>query len=163
MSYFFHIFKCIKINSWHKTYHHPASPCDLPLAGSPWPAHLLPSPDTTAKSHTRARRSSELAWPSATWSTASPTCRYGLIAPSTQKSDTRCYSESRHFGLHYRDADEPIITNTLQLLLHGRPDKTLLGQPHTNTCVDSSSLFTITGNSLEHTPYSHNNDLHQWL
>ena len=27
------------------------------------------------------------------------------------------------FGLHYRDADEPVITNTLQLLLYGRPDK----------------------------------------
>ena len=67
------------------------------------------------------------------------------------------------FGLHYRDADEPVITNTLQLLLYGRPDKTLLGQPHTNACVDSNSPFTITGNSLEHTPYSHNNDVHQWL
>ena len=27
------------------------------------------------------------------------------------------------FGLNYRDADEPVITNTLQLLLHGCPDK----------------------------------------
>ena len=30
------------------------------------------------------------------------------------------------FGIHYRDADEPVITNTLQLLLHSRPDSTLL-------------------------------------
>ena len=30
------------------------------------------------------------------------------------------------FGLHFRDADQPVITNTLQLLLHDRPDKTLL-------------------------------------
>ena len=31
-----------------------------------------------------------------------------------------------HYGFHYRDADEPIITNTIQLLLHERPDKTIL-------------------------------------
>ena len=67
------------------------------------------------------------------------------------------------FGFQYRDADEPVITNTLQLLLHERQDKTLLGQPHTNACVNSNSPFTITGNSLEHAPYSHNNELHQWL
>ena len=36
------------------------------------------------------------------------------------------------YGLHYRDPDELIITNTLQLLLHEHPDKTLLGQPHIN-------------------------------
>ena len=67
------------------------------------------------------------------------------------------------YGLHYRDADEPVITNTLQMLLHERPDKSLLGQPHTTKCCDSNSPFTITGNIQEHTPYSHNHDLHQWL
>ena len=67
------------------------------------------------------------------------------------------------FGLHYRDADEPVITNTLQLLLHRRSDKTLLGQPNTHTIVDTNSPFTIHGDVLEHTPYSHNQELHQWL
>ena len=65
------------------------------------------------------------------------------------------------FGLDYCDADEPVITNTLQLLLHRRPDKTLLGQPNTHTIVDTNSPFTIHGNFLEHTPYSHNQELHQ--
>ena len=67
------------------------------------------------------------------------------------------------YGLHYRDADEPIITNILQLLLHERPEKSLLGQLHTTKCYDSNILFTITGNLLEHTPYSHHHELHQWL
>ena len=30
------------------------------------------------------------------------------------------------FGLYFRDADQQVIVNTLQLLLHDRPDKTLL-------------------------------------
>ena len=67
------------------------------------------------------------------------------------------------FGLHYRDADEPVITNTLQLLLHCRPDKKLLGQPNTHTIADTNSPFTIHKDVLEHTPYSHNQELHQWL
>ena len=48
------------------------------------------------------------------------------------------------YGLHYWDADEPIINDTLQLLLHERPDKSLIGQPHTTKCCDSDSPFTIT-------------------
>ena len=48
------------------------------------------------------------------------------------------------YGLHYRDADEPVITNTRQLLLHKRPYKSLIGQPHTTKCCDSNSPFTIT-------------------
>ena len=67
------------------------------------------------------------------------------------------------FGLHYRDADELVITNTLRLFLHGRPDKTLLGQPNNHTIADANSPFTIHGNVLEHTPYSHNYELHQWI
>jgi len=67
------------------------------------------------------------------------------------------------YGLHYRDTDEPVITNTLQLLLHERTDKSLIGQPHTAKCCDSNNPFTITGNIQEHTPYSHNHELHQWL
>ena len=31
------------------------------------------------------------------------------------------------FGIHYRDTIKPVVTNTLQFLLHGRLDKTLLG------------------------------------
>ena len=35
------------------------------------------------------------------------------------------------FGLNYRDVDEPVITNTLHLILHGRPDKkTTWSAPH---------------------------------
>ena len=41
--------------------------------------------------------------------------------------------------------------------------KKLLGQSHTTAWVDSNSPFTITDNSPEYTPYSHNNKLHQWL
>ena len=67
------------------------------------------------------------------------------------------------YGLHYRDTDEPIITNTLPLLLNERPDRIFLGQPHTNRCVDLSIPFTIIGNIVEHIPYSHNHELHQWL
>ena len=67
------------------------------------------------------------------------------------------------YGLHFRNADEPIITNTLQLLLHKQPDRILLGQSHSNGCADSNSQFTIVGNRLEHTPYFHNHKLHQWL
>ena len=67
------------------------------------------------------------------------------------------------FGLHYRDADEPVLTNTLQLLLYRRQDKTLLGQPNTHAILDTNSPFTIHGNVLEHTPYSHYQELHQWL
>ena len=67
------------------------------------------------------------------------------------------------YRLHYRDADEPIITNTLHLLLHERPDKSLLGQPHTTKCYDSNIPLTITDNLLEHSPYSHNHVLHQWF
>ena len=67
------------------------------------------------------------------------------------------------YRLHYRNTDEPIITNTLHLLLHERPDKSLLGQPHTIKCYDSNSPLTITDNLLEHTPYAHNHGLHQWL
>ena len=67
------------------------------------------------------------------------------------------------YGLHYRDADEPIITNTLPLLLHEHPDRTFLDQPHTNRYVDLSIPFTIIGNIVEHTPCSLNHELHQWL
>lgn len=67
------------------------------------------------------------------------------------------------FGLQYRDSDEPVINNTLQLLLHDRPDKALIGQSHINACLDSICLFTITSNILNYTPYSHNDELHQWL
>ena len=57
------------------------------------------------------------------------------------------------YGLHYRGADEPLITNTLQLLLHECLDRTLLEKPHTNKCCDATIHFTVTGNILEHTPY----------
>ena len=67
------------------------------------------------------------------------------------------------FGIHYRDADGPIITNTLKLLLHSRPNGTLLQQLITNRLADSNISFTIIGNKQEHTPYSHNHELHQWL
>ena len=56
-----------------------------------------------------------------------------------------------------------MITNTLQILLPGRLDKTLLDHSYTNAYVDSNSPSTITGNRLEHSPYSHNRELHQWL
>ena len=39
----------------------------------------------------------------------------------------------------------------------------VLEQPHTNACVDSNSPFTITDHRIEHTPYSHNTEIHQWL
>ena len=67
------------------------------------------------------------------------------------------------FGLHLRDADQPITSISLQLLLHDQPDKTLLGQPSPKHATTSNSPFTITGDVEEHTPYSHNQDLHQWF
>ena len=67
------------------------------------------------------------------------------------------------FGLHFRDADQPITSLSLQLLLHGHPDGTLLDQPSAQHKTTSNSPFTITGNVEEHTSYSHNQDLHQWL
>ena len=67
------------------------------------------------------------------------------------------------FGIHLRDADQPITSLSLQLLLHDQPDRTLLGQPPAQHDSTSTSPFTIIGDVEEHTPYSHNQDLHQWL
>ena len=67
------------------------------------------------------------------------------------------------YGLHFRDADQPITSLSLQLLLHDHPACTLLGQPPAQHDTTSKSPFAITGDFEEHTPYSHNQDLHRWI
>ena len=77
--------------------------------------------------------------------------RLAIITPvqSHRRNLTRDVIVSlAQYGMHYRDVDEPITTNTLQLLLYKRPVKTLLGQPHTNKCSDSNSTFNIQVTSL---------------
>ena len=64
------------------------------------------------------------------------------------------------FGLHFRDADEPILAISLQLLLHHTLEYTVLGQPNTLTGTTSNSPFTIKGNSTGHLPFAHKQDLH---
>ena len=64
------------------------------------------------------------------------------------------------YGLHFRDTDQPNTFISLQLLLHTHTNRTLLEQPPSQPDTTSTSLFTITGDMEEHTPYSHNQDLH---
>ena len=66
-------------------------------------------------------------------------------------------------GIHFRDADQPLTSLSLQLLLHGHPARTLFGQPPAQHDTASTSPFAITGAFEEHTPYFHNQDLYQWL
>ena len=67
------------------------------------------------------------------------------------------------FGLHFRDTDEPIITISLQQLLHNTYNCTVLGQSLPTTCTSSSSSFIITGNRTGYLPFAHKQDLHLWL
>ena len=65
------------------------------------------------------------------------------------------------YGLHFRDADQPLTSLSLQLFLHYHPARTLLRQPPAQHDTASTRPFVITGDVEKHTPYSHNQDLHQ--
>ena len=67
------------------------------------------------------------------------------------------------YSLHFRDADQPLTSLSLQLLLHDHPARTHLEQPSAQHNISSTSPFSITRAFEEHTPYSHNQDLHQWI
>ena len=59
-------------------------------------------------------------------------------------------------GLHFRDIDQPVITNTIHLLLYELSEQTFLGQPTSITFTDSNSPFKIKGDRDEHTHYAYN-------
>ena len=67
------------------------------------------------------------------------------------------------YGIHFRNPDKPVLIITLQLLLHDLLQFTLLDQSLSHSPNINTSPFTITGDCHEHTPYAHNQDLHQWF
>ena len=67
------------------------------------------------------------------------------------------------YGIHFRNPDKPVLIITLQFLLHDLPQLTLLDQSLSHSPNINTSPFTITGDCHEHTPYAHNQDLHQWF
>ena len=60
------------------------------------------------------------------------------------------------YGLHFKDAYQPVVATPLQLLLHEWPRHTLMGQSTSHPYTDSTNHFTIIENSNEHTSYAHN-------
>ena len=57
------------------------------------------------------------------------------------------------YSIHYRDADELVITDTLQLMLHDRSGRTLFGQSYSNNCTDLNIPFNIVRKWHKHTAY----------
>ena len=67
------------------------------------------------------------------------------------------------YGIHLRDADQPIITNTLQTLLHHTDNPLLLGQTRQSTTNTNPTPFNINGDSSTHLPFTHRQPLHNSL
>ena len=67
------------------------------------------------------------------------------------------------YGIHHRDADQLIITNTLQTLLHHTDSSPLLGIPPQNNTILNPSPFNIIGDGPTHLPLTHRQHLHNSL
>lgn len=142
----------------HKTHGHSTRSCNIPLTWSSRSTYPATTPYITTRP-----RSSQFTW---SHTTRDPLARLMVMGHTPQQHRNLIRDtivSLAQYGLHFQDTDEPVITNILQLLLREHPGYILLEQPHSNKYTDPNIPFTIVGNRLEHIPYTHNHDMHQWL
>lgn len=66
-------------------------------------------------------------------------------------------------GMHLRDADQPIITNTLQTFLHHTDNPLLLGRHSRQPRPQNPMHFNISSDGPTHLPFVHRKALHNSL
>ena len=93
---------------------------------------------------------------------AFPRARLAALHQNHTRTPSLIHTASRYistYGIHLRDANQPIITNTLQTLLHHTDNPLLLGQPRHSTTNTNPTPFNINGDSITHLPFTHRQSL----